>query len=105
MTLNRYGPAVIVCAMLVSACGQRDQDKTDEESEEEAVAIPVEVGAPVRGDIVAVYSGTAPIEAFAEADVIAKWLAKFARSMLKKETMSSRDRCLQDSTATACDSN
>ncbi len=72
MTLNRYGPAVIVCAMLVSACGQSDQDKIDEESEEEAVAIPVEVGVPVRGDIVAVYSGTAPIEAFAEADVIAK---------------------------------
>jgi membrane fusion protein (multidrug efflux system) len=72
MTLNRYGPAVIVCAMLVGACGQSDQDKTDEEGEEEAVAIPVEVDAPVRGDIVAVYSGTAPIEAFAEADVIAK---------------------------------
>ena len=34
MTLNRYGPAVIVCAMLVSACGQSDQDKTDEESED-----------------------------------------------------------------------
>lgn len=72
MTLNRYGPAVIVCAMLVGACGQNAQDKDNEESEEEAVAIPVEVGAPVRGDIIAVYSGTAPIEAFAEADVIAK---------------------------------
>lgn len=72
MTLNRYGPAVIVCAMLVSACGQGEQDDANGENEEEAVAIPVEVGAPVRGDIVAVYSGTAPIEAFAEADVIAK---------------------------------
>jgi len=72
MTLNRYGPAVIVCAMLLSACGQSEQDDANAESEEEAVAIPVEVGAPVRGDIVAVYSGTAPIEAFAEADVIAK---------------------------------
>lgn len=72
MTLNRYGPAVIVCAMLVGACGQNEQDKDNEESEEEAVAIPVEVGTPVRGDIIAVYSGTAPIEAFAEADVIAK---------------------------------
>jgi len=72
MTLNRYGPAVIVCAMLLGACGQNEQDNTDEEGEEEAVAIPVEVGAPVRGDIIAVYSGTAPIEAFAEADVIAK---------------------------------
>ena len=72
MTLNRYGPAVIVCAMLLGACGQDEQDKANEEGEEEAVAIPVEVGAPVRGDIIAVYSGTAPIEAFAEADVIAK---------------------------------
>ena len=72
MTLNRYGPAAIVCAMLLSACGQSEQDDANEESEEEAVAIPVEVGVPVRGDIVAVYSGTAPIEAFAEADVIAK---------------------------------
>ena len=72
MTLNRYGPAAIVCAMLLSACGQSEEDNANEESEEEAVAIPVEVGLPVRGDIVAVYSGTAPIEAFAEADVIAK---------------------------------
>jgi len=72
MTLNRYGPAVIVCAMLLSACGQNEQDEANGDSEEEAVAIPVEVGTPVRGDIVAVYSGTAPIEAFAEADVIAK---------------------------------
>ncbi|MDH3415699.1 MAG: efflux RND transporter periplasmic adaptor subunit [Gammaproteobacteria bacterium] len=72
MTLNHYGPAVIVCAMLLSACGQSEQDDANEESEEEAIAIPVEVGSPVRGDIVAVYSGTAPIEALAEADVIAK---------------------------------
>ncbi|MDH3274839.1 MAG: efflux RND transporter periplasmic adaptor subunit [Gammaproteobacteria bacterium] len=72
MTLNHYGPAVIVCAMLLSACGQGEQDDANEESEEEAIAIPVEVGSPVRGDIVAVYSGTAPIEALAEADVIAK---------------------------------
>jgi len=72
MTLNRHGPAVIVCAMLLSACGQSAQDDANEENEAETVAIPVEVGAPVRGDIVAVYSGTAPIEAFAEADVIAK---------------------------------
>jgi len=72
MTLNRFGPAVIVCVMLLGACGQNEQDEASEESEEETVSIPVEVGAPVRGDIVAVYSGTAPIEAFAEADVIAK---------------------------------
>jgi len=72
MTLNRYGPAVIVCAILLGACGQNEQGNDTDESEAEAVAIPVEVDSPVRGDIVAVYSGTAPIEALAEADVIAK---------------------------------
>ena len=84
MTLNRYGPAVIVCALLLSACGQNEQDEATEESEEETVAIPVEVGAPVRGDIVAVYSGTAPIEALAEADVIAK-VAGEIREILVEE--------------------
>lgn len=84
MTLNRYGPAVIVCAMLLSACGQNEKDEATEESEEEAIAIPVEVGTPIRGDIVAVYSGTAPIEAFAEADVIAK-VAGEVRKILVEE--------------------
>ncbi len=40
--------------------------------EEDAPAIPVEVATASRGDIVAVYSGTAPVEAFAEAEVVAK---------------------------------
>jgi len=39
---------------------------------------------PVRGDIYAVYSGTAPIEAFAEADVIAK-VAGEIRDVLVEE--------------------
>lgn len=75
MSLNRLGPAVIACALLIGACGQdgeNGQESDAAENEEETVAIPVEIGTPVRGDIVAVYSGTAPIEAYAEADVIAK---------------------------------
>ena len=72
MSLNRFGPAVAACALLLGACGQNEQESESTETEEEVVAIPVETGAPVRGDIVAVYSGTAPVEAFAEADVIAK---------------------------------
>ena len=72
MSLNHPGPAVIACAFLLSACGQGGEGPDNEESEEETAAVPVEVGSPVRGDIYAVYSGTAPIEAFAEADVIAK---------------------------------
>ena len=84
MTLHRYGPAVILCALLLGACGQNEQESDVEENEEETVAIPIEVGAPVRGDIVAVYSGTAPIEAFAEADVIAK-VAGEVREILVEE--------------------
>jgi membrane fusion protein (multidrug efflux system) len=58
--------------MLLGACGGNEPENDTEEGEEETIAVPVEVEMPVRGDIVAVYSGTAPIEAFAEADVIAK---------------------------------
>ena len=75
MSLNHPGPAMIACAMLLVACGQDSAGPDNEENEEngeETTAIPVEVGSPVRGDIYAVYSGTAPVEAFAEADVVAK---------------------------------
>lgn len=72
MSLNHPGPALVACAFLLGACGQGAEGPDKEENEEETAAVPVEVGSPVRGDIYAVYSGTAPIEAFAEADVVAK---------------------------------
>jgi membrane fusion protein (multidrug efflux system) len=72
MSLNRFGLAVLVCVILLGACAQNGDEPETTEDEEATVAIPVEIVAPTRGDIVAVYSGTAPIEAFAEADVIAK---------------------------------
>jgi len=86
MSLNRFGPAVIACALLLGACQQNGEESDDatENEEEEVVAIPVEMGSPVRGDIFAVYSGTAPIEAFAEADVIAK-VAGEVRELLVEE--------------------
>ncbi len=56
---------------LLSACGS-GEEQGEQEEEEETPPVPVEVSQPLRGDIYAVYSGTAPIEAFAEADVIAK---------------------------------
>jgi len=37
-----------------------------------APAIPVEIATPVRGDVLSTYTGTAPIEAYADATVIAK---------------------------------
>jgi membrane fusion protein (multidrug efflux system) len=73
MSLNHVVPAALACALLAGGCAQEGPEAEAEEGqEEEIVAIPVEVGKPTRGDIYAVYSGTAPIEAYAEADVIAK---------------------------------
>jgi len=72
MTLNRLGRAGLACALLLAGCGSGEVPPTPETDEEEAPPVPVETARPERGDVVAVYSGTAPIEAFAEADVIAK---------------------------------
>lgn len=70
MKLHRISSAALACVLLLSACQQGDP--AAEEDEEEIPPVPVETETPVRGDVLAVYSGTAPIEAFAEADVIAK---------------------------------
>lgn len=73
MKLFRVGSTAFACVLLLSACQQGEQSAEEEESEEdETPRVPVEISAPIRGDIFATYSGTAPIEAFAEADVIAK---------------------------------
>ena len=60
---------------LIPAHGQQGDGEHDRESdsdEDETAPVPVEVQVPIRGDIHATYTGTAPIEAFAEANVIAK---------------------------------
>ena len=71
MKLFRVGIAAFACLLLLSACKQ-EGETPDEEAEEETPPVPVETSVPVRGDIFATYTCTAPIEAFAEADVIAK---------------------------------
>ncbi len=58
--------------MLLAACGPQNDSETDESEEESGPTIPVEVQNPDRGTVYAMYSGTAPIEAIAEATVIAK---------------------------------
>ncbi len=72
MELYRTSLAAFVCVLLLSACQQGAENGNDKDDEEEVAPIPVETSKPVRGDVYAIYSGTAPIEAFAEADVIAK---------------------------------
>jgi len=72
MKLFQTGWKALACALVLSACQQGEPAGDDAADEEEVPSVPVEVGTPVRGDILATYTGTAPIEAFAEADVIAK---------------------------------
>jgi membrane fusion protein (multidrug efflux system) len=74
MKLYRISLAAFACVLLLGACqpGGEPGADTEEQKEDDAAAVPVETSNPVRGDVYAVYSGTAPIEAFAEADVIAK---------------------------------
>lgn len=71
MSLNRHGLAAFVSVLLLAAC-QSEQQQETEADDDESPPIPVETGQPTRGDVYAMYTGTAPIEAYAEADVIAK---------------------------------
>ena len=73
MTLNRLSPAALALILLLAGCQQSEGVAENGEDEtEEAPPIPVETSKPARGDIYAVYTGTAPIEALAEANVIGK---------------------------------
>lgn len=67
---------LVVLALAVSACAKNvASDKTAEGKDAKATAdaaIPVEVAAPVRGEMLAMYSGTAVLEAEADAEVLAK---------------------------------
>ena len=71
MSLFRSGLPALLAALLLGAC-QQEQASEAKDSGEETPPVPVETSVPVRGDVYAMYTGTAPIEAFAEADVIAK---------------------------------
>ena len=72
MLRKRMVQTLLAVSVLVAACGKGGQDAAAGTDEEDAVPIPVETSLPSRGDIFAVYAGTAPIEAYAEADVVAK---------------------------------
>jgi membrane fusion protein (multidrug efflux system) len=64
-------PGLLLSAVMLSACQQGAEDDPTEE-EDDTPAIPVETATASRSDVYAMYSGTAPIEAFADALVIAK---------------------------------
>lgn len=68
MLPRRTLPGFLLGVLMLAAC----QQGADSEKEDDTPAIPVETATATRGDIYAMYSGTAPIEAFADATVIAK---------------------------------
>jgi len=78
MKPTQMWPAILA-AILLAACqpenGETEEPEAaaeSEDAEEETPAIPVEISTATYGDIYARYSGTAPIEAFEFATVIAK---------------------------------
>ena len=72
MTPRRLLPGVLLAVFGLAACQQGADNGDSEEDQDDTPAIPVETSTATRADIVAMYSGTAPIEAFADATVIAK---------------------------------
>ncbi|HEU4779460.1 MAG TPA: efflux RND transporter periplasmic adaptor subunit [Steroidobacteraceae bacterium] len=69
--------AVVAIALAVSSCAETGVagDKAAQEKDAKALAdsaIPVEVAKPIRGEMLAMYSGTATLEAEADAKIIAK---------------------------------
>jgi membrane fusion protein, multidrug efflux system len=69
--------AIVLLVLGSSACARHGVagDKTAAEKDAKArdeTAIPVEVAKPVRGEMLAMYSGTATLEAEADAEIIAK---------------------------------
>jgi membrane fusion protein (multidrug efflux system) len=65
----RWLALVAIMATMTAACGD---GKAKDDAADKATAVPVEVQPLKRAEMVAVYSGTAPIEAHEEAIVVAK---------------------------------
>jgi membrane fusion protein (multidrug efflux system) len=74
--MKRYGLETLLVSFLLILGGCTDSGDREgaavESDQEEEQAIPVEIGGLKQGDVYAVYSGTASIEAFGEAMVEAK---------------------------------
>ena len=68
----RLAPAAMLLAAVALAGCDRANGKVDKAGEDAPVAVPVEVAAPVRGDMEAVYTGTASITADHTAIVMPK---------------------------------
>jgi membrane fusion protein (multidrug efflux system) len=61
----------VACALVLAACGNAN-GKDEKDAKDEVPAVPVEVTATQRGEMAALYSGTAPIESERKAFVMPK---------------------------------
>jgi membrane fusion protein (multidrug efflux system) len=68
----RWLAVAALAGVLASGCSNGKAKDKDAAAEEETAAVPVETQPLKRAEMVAVYSGTAPIEAHEEAQVVAK---------------------------------
>src|SRR6476620_2382208 len=68
----RAGVLLIACALALAACKKGDGDAQAKDKEKGPDAIPVEVMAGTKRSIAASYTGTAPLEARGESQVVAK---------------------------------
>lgn len=90
-TWRTFGALAAVLAL--AACGADGGDEAPDDAaaesaevaeEEEVTAIPVEVSAARRGEIYAAYAGTATLEAFDEATVVAKVEGEIAKILVEE---------------------
>jgi membrane fusion protein (multidrug efflux system) len=77
MAITLFRASVLLLALTLAACAKDGVagDQTAKEKDEKAKAesaIPVEVAQPIRGEMLAMYSGTATLEAEADAEIVAK---------------------------------
>ncbi len=84
MKSNWIWMAALVAPWALSGCGDSANGKTPDDKAAEAIAIPVEVRAPTRGEMLAIYTGTATLEADREASVVAK-VGGEVRALLTEE--------------------
>jgi RND family efflux transporter MFP subunit len=89
MTTTIFRIAALALLLAITACSRNGvaADQTEKEKEAKAAAdaaIPVEVAAPVRGEMLAMYSGTATLDAEADAEIIAKVNGEVRRILVEE---------------------
>lgn len=76
MTTTIFRVAILALALVITGCAKdgvaADNSPPGKDGKPAETAIPVEVATPVRGEMLAMYSGTATLDAEADAEVIAK---------------------------------